>query len=199
VRLRFLIPLSPFVAALTVFPASARAEPTSWFSVGGGYALEKNTVTRSADTAFALDGAVGIGTPATHPVVVGGVFRAVGYVGFGADINLSLRVAMQSYCVGDFGLALDLGVGARFWGGGAYGNYPLHGALVAGIPFGFQVVVGADGWDLSQQATKAWGGFAALEFDFLRLTSMRSGESTKIWSNPSPANAPPAAPAAAIP
>jgi hypothetical protein len=196
VRLRFLAPLSPLALALAVFPAVAHAEPTSWFSVGGGYALERNTVTKAYDNTFAVDGAVGIGTPATQPVVVGGVFRTVGYVNFGADMSLSLRIAMQSYCVGDFGLALDLGVGARLWGNGQYGNYPLHGAVIAGVPFGFQLVVGADGWDVSEQTARtksAWGGFAALEFDFLRLTTMRNGNSTKIWSNPSPANAPPAA------
>ena len=72
--------------------------------------------------ALALDGCVGVGTPATHPFIVGGVFRAVGYSGFGADMNVSLRLAMQSYCVGDWGVALDLGVGGRFWGGGHYGQ-----------------------------------------------------------------------------
>jgi hypothetical protein len=198
VRLRFLAPLSPLALVLAVFPATAHAEPTSWFSVGGGYALERNTVTRANDNTFAIDTSVGIGTPATQSLVVGGVFRAVGYVNFGADMNLSLRVAMQSYCVGDFGLALDLGAGARLWGGGQYGNYPLHGAIIAGVPFGFQLVVGADGWDISQQTRSAWGGFAALEFDFLRLTTMRSGATTKTWSNPSPANAPPA-PTPALP
>ncbi len=188
-----LLPTFPVALALSALPAVARAEPTSWFAVGGGYGLMRNTVTRSTDSAFALDASVGVGTPATGPIVVGGVFRSVGYIGFGADMNLSLRLATQSYSVGDFGLALDLGVGARLWGSGAYGNYPLHAALLGGLPFGFQVAVGADWFDLSGKTKDAWGGFAALEFDFLRLTSMRSGESTKLWPNPSPANAPPAA------
>jgi hypothetical protein len=188
VRLRFFF----LTAALALAPASALAEPTSWLAVGGGYALERNTVTRSTDTAFALDGAVGVGTPATSPIVVGGVFRATGYVNLGVDMNVSLRIAMQSYAVGDWGLALDLGAGARLWGGGAYGSYPLHGAVILGAPFGFQLTVGVDGWDISQQTPSAIGGFASVGLDFLRLTSMRSGETTKLWANPAPANAPPA-------
>ena len=43
-------------------------------------------------------------------------------------------------------------------GGGQYGNYPLHGALILGGPYGFQVAVGADGWDLSLQQPKAMAG-----------------------------------------
>lgn len=188
-----LFAFAPPAVALATLSTPALAEPTSWLSVGGGYALEKNAVTKSNDTALALDGAVGVGTPATHPFVVGGVFRAVGYWGFGVNMNVSLRIAMQSYCVGDWGVAVNVGAGIRIWGGGQYGNYPLHGALILGGPYGFQVAVGADGWDLSLQQPKAIGGFAALEFDFLRLTTMRSGDTTKAWSNPAPANAPPAA------
>lgn len=195
VRLRFFLPLA---AALALAPATALAEPTSWLAVGGGYALARNGVTLSNDTAFALDGAVGVGTPATGPIVVGGVFRAVGLIGLGVDMSIAARFAMQSYCVGDWGLALDLGVGARLWGNGAYGQYPLHGVLIAGMPFGFQVAVGADVWDVSLQKPIATGGFAALEIDFLRLTSMRSGDTTKLWANPAPANAPPA-PSPALP
>jgi hypothetical protein len=196
VRLRFL----PVAVLVFAAPAVARAEPTSWFAVGGGFALERNTVIHQTDNAFALDTAVGVGTSPTgsFPIVVGGVFRAVGYVNLGADMNLSLRLATKGYSVGDYGLALDLGAGARLWGTGAYGNIPMHVALTAGVPFGFQVVVGADGGDLSLANKAAWGGFAAIEFDFLRLTTMRSGETTKLWPNPSPANAPPA-PTPALP
>jgi hypothetical protein len=190
VRLRFCFSLGLVVAAL---PASARAEPTSWVAVGGGYALERQRVVGLNDTSFALDGVVGVGSPATNPVVVGGVFRAIGYVGLlGVDMSVALRVATRGYCVGDWGLALDLGAVARLWGGGAYGSYPLQGTLTLGAPFGLQLVAGLNWFDVSLQKPSAEGGFVALELDFLRLTSMRTGETTKVWSNPAPANAPPA-------
>jgi hypothetical protein len=131
--------------------------------------------------------------------VIGGVFRAISYPGLrGVDMSIAARLAMQSYCVGDWGLAVDLGVGGRFWGNSQYGQFPLHGVLIGGMPYGFQVAVGADVWDVSLQNPKATGGFVALELDFLRLTSMRSGETTKFWANPAPANAP-SAPTPAIP
>jgi hypothetical protein len=188
VRLRFFLP----VAAALATSAPALAEPTSWLSLGGGIGLERNGLAKSTDNGFALDGAIGVGSPATAPIVVGGVFRAVGYIGLGVDMNVSARLATRGYCVGDWGVAVDLGVGARLWGGGAYGSWPLHAALTGGLPFGFQVAVGADFWDVGLQTPQAAGGFVALELDLLRLTSMRSGNTTKVWANPAPANAPPA-------
>jgi hypothetical protein len=161
--------------------------------VGGGYALQRNGVTNSNDSSFALDGVVGVGTPATAPLVVGGVFRAIAYIAFlSVDMSVAARVATRGYCVGDWGLALDFGVAARLWGVGAYGSYPLQGTLTLGAPFGLQLAVGANWWDVSLQSPQAAGGYVALELDFLRLTSMRTGDTTKLWSNPAPANAPPA-------
>src|SRR5207244_12748540 len=122
------------------------------------------------------------------PVVVGGVCRSLTYFTLGTDISLSGRVAMGSFARGDFGLALDLGVAGRWWKGQDFGHFPLKAILIGGLPYGFQVDVGADFWDVSGDRPAAAGGFALLEFDFLRLTVMRSGETTKIWRNPSPAN-----------
>ena len=197
-RLRSLLPAAAALAVIGSVASPARAEPTSWLSLGAGYGLQRNGTARSNDSAFALDGAIGVGTPATSPIVVGGVFRALGYLGLGADMSVSLRLATQGYCVGDWGLALDLGVGGRFWGDSSYGQYPLHGVHIGGMPFGLQLSVGADGWDVSGQTPVAAGGFVAFEIDLLRLTSMRSGATTKAWSNPAPANAP-SAPTPAIP
>jgi hypothetical protein len=191
VRLRFFVSLG---LGLLAIPVSAHAEPTSWVAVGGGYALERQRVVGENDTSFALDAAVGVGTPPTGPLVVGGVFRAVGYVGglFGVDMSVAARVATRGYCVGDWGLALDLGPGVRLLGGGQYGSYPLQGTLTLGAPFGLQLAAGVSWFDVALQKPSAEGGFVALELDFLRLTSMRTGETTKVWSNPAPANAPPA-------
>jgi hypothetical protein len=199
VRLHVVLPV---ILALASLSAPALAEPTSWLAVGTGYSLQRNGDTHSNDSAFALSGLVGVGTPATAPVIVGGVFRAVGYLGpgadQGADMSIAVRLATRSYCVGDWGVALDLGVGARFWGDHAYGQYPVQGVLTIGMPFGFQLALGADVWDVGVQSPVAEGGFVALEIDLLRLTSMRSGATTRLWSNPAPANAPPA-PTPAIP
>jgi hypothetical protein len=194
VRLRFrLLSLPPaLLLTLALAPTTAHAEPTSWVSVGGGYALARNGQTKSNDTDFALDGAVGVGTPATGPLVVGGVFRALAFTTMGVDMSVAFRVATQGYCVGDWGAALDLGLGLRLWGDANYGQFPVHAVLTGGMPFGFQLAVGADVWDVSLQKPVAEGGFVALELDLLRLTSMRSGATTKLWSNPAPANAPPA-------
>ena len=98
---------------------------------------------------------------------------------------------MQSYCVGDWGLAVDLGIGGRFWGSRQLrARGPARATLILGMPFGFQVALGADVFDVGNQMPTAKGGFAALELDLLRLTTMRSGQTTKTFVNPSPANAP---------
>ena len=142
---------------------------------------------------FALDGVVGVGSPATNPVVVGGVFRADGYVGLlGADMSVALRVATRGLLRG------RLGAGARSrrrWrasgGGGATGSTRSRGSSPSARRSGSSSWSGADWFDVSGRQPSAEGGFVALEIDFLRLTSMRSGETTKVWSNPAPANAPP--------
>jgi hypothetical protein len=175
---------------LLAVPSEARAEPTSWFSAGGGYGIMRNGHDRSNDGAGAVDIALGVGSPATHPLVVGGVFRTMAYPGLGVDIGLAVRLAMQSYCVGDWGLALDLGVGARTWGNGSYGTWPGQGALILGMPYGLQVALGADLFDVANDSPSAKGGFVALEIDLLRFTAMRSGATTKTFVNPSPVNAP---------
>lgn len=178
-------------ASVALASSPASAEPTSWLSLGAGYGLQRNGTTQWKDNVFALDGAIGVGTPATAPIVVGGVFRSVGYLTLGADMSLSLRVATRGYCVGDWGVAIDIGVGARLWGGGPYGEYPLTGVLTLGGPFGLQIAAGAAAFDIAGETPAAAGGFVAFEIDLLRLTSMRTGSTTKLWSNPAPANAPP--------
>jgi hypothetical protein len=187
VKYRLALPLG---AILAFAAPAAHADPTPWFSFGGGWGLEHNGGARLDNGAGAIDLAIGVGTAATHPFVVGGIFRTVGYTYLGTDISLAVRLAMRSFCVGDWGLALDLGVAARTWGLGNYGQYPIQPVLTGGMPFGFQVAIGADFADVANQRPTARGGFVALELDFLRLTAMRTGETTKLWPNPSPIGAP---------
>ena len=175
--------------------APAAADPTPWFSLGGGYGIQRNGDARSNDGAGVVTAAIGVGTAASQPLVLGGLFRTTGYVGLGVDLGVALRLATRGFCIGDWGVAVDLGLGARIWGQGSYGNFPVQPALTFGIPYGLQIVAGADVGDVASDKPSAKGGFVALEIDLLRLTVMRMGDTTKIWPNPSPIGtvAPPSA------
>jgi hypothetical protein len=191
VRFRLLLAAALPLALVLSSSKGARAdEPTTWLGLGGGYAFQRNGVTTDMQRATVFNVALGVGTPNTNPLVVGGVFRSMTYFTLGTDISLSARFASGSFARGDFGLALDLGVAGRWWKGQDFGHFPLKAVLMGGLPYGFQVGVGADFWDVTGDRPAAAGGFALLEFDFLRLTVMRSGATTQSWPNPSPANGP---------
>ena len=81
------------------------------------------------------------------------------------------------------------GVTARWWERQAYGHFPVQVVATAGMPWGFQLGVGANVWDVSVDTPTARGGFAVFELDFMRLTVMRTGSTTRWWPNPSPADA----------
>jgi hypothetical protein len=174
-------------------------EPTSWLALGGGYGFERNGVAEQNRRATAFNVALGVGTPNTNPFVIGGVFRSLTYFTLGTDISLSARLATGSFARGDWGLAVDLGVAGRWWKGQDYGHFPIKAILIGGLPYGFQVDVGADFWDVTGDRPAAAGAFALIELDFLRLTVMRSGSTTKHWPNPSPANGPKAPDAPDLP
>ena len=55
-----------------------------------------------------------------------------------------------------------------------------------GGPWGLQVGVGADVWNIGGEPY-ARGAVALLELDLLRLTVMRQGATDRWWENPSPA------------
>ena len=177
---------SVFVAALAV-TAPAFAEPTTWLSVGGGYGLERNTTLATMDGAGAMSLGIGIGTSSKNALVVGSMFRSTTYFSLGTDISLSLRVATRGFARGDWGLAFDGGVVGRFWKDRDHGRYPLQAVVTAGIPFGFQLGVGAQFWNVTGQAPYATGGFCVIELDLLRLTVMRQGSTERFWPNPAPA------------
>jgi len=118
--------------------------------------------------------------------VVGGLLRSVTHFGLGTDLGLALRIATGGFARGQFGLALDAGMVARWWNDGEFGRYPAQGVLTLGAPWGLGLAIGAQlaGVD---DAPPARGGFAIVEIDFLRLTVMRQGATDRTWFNPAPA------------
>jgi hypothetical protein len=133
-----------------------------------------------------MSATIGVGTTPISPIVVGGVFRSTTHFSLGTDVAIAARVATGGFARGDFGIALDAGAAMRWWGDGVYGRYPLQGVLLLGAPWGFQLAVGADVFNLGGDP-QSRGGFALLELDLLRLTLMRQGSTDAIWKNPSPA------------
>ncbi len=173
-------------AATLLGEGAARADVSSWLAVGGGYSLERNDVTKSMDRAAAFSASIGVGSSPKKSFVVGGILRSVTYFTLGTDLTIGPRFATGGFARGQWGVAFDACVGARWWGLGDYGRYPLSPVVTLGAPWGFQLGVGASLWNLSG-TPYATGGFAVLEMDLLRLTVMRQGATDQSWFNASPA------------
>jgi hypothetical protein len=165
-----------FGAAL-VSAGHARADVSSWAYVGSGASsLKQQDLDLKVDPTLAIE--TGIGTPATHPFVLGGMFKLKGLIGDGADLGLALRLATRGFVTGQFGLALDAGPYQRFWGAGSSGG---QAALVVGAPWGITLSVGGG---MGTHDAREIG--ATLGLDFARLTVYRlSGENW--FPNPHPA------------
>jgi hypothetical protein len=172
--------------ALVLIAPRARADLSSWLSLGGGFSLSYDQSTSTLFRTGAFSGTIGVGSSPIAPVVVGGVFRFTTRFNLGTDVGLMARVTSGGFARGDWGFGLDLGPSMRWWKGGEYGRYPLQAVLLGGLPWGLQVAVGADLANLAG-SPPARGGFALLEFDFLRFTLMRQGSTDSWWKNPSPA------------
>ncbi len=176
------------VATLLLATAAARADVSTWLALGGGATGQVTPGLSAPDTSAVFDWTVGVGTSPRAPIVVGGVYRGQIYPGFGtslaADLGPALRIATGSFARGDWGVALDAGVVWRTWG--PYGWFPLQGVLTAGLPWGFQVAVGGQAWNIGS-GSPAEGMFVALEIDLLRLTVTRQGSTDRWWFNPNPA------------
>ena len=172
-------------ALLSIAPA-ARADLTSWLSLGGGYSLSYDQVATRLDAVGTFSGTIGVGTTPVAPIVVGGVFRTTTRFSLGTDIGVMARVTTGGFSRGDWGFGFDIGPSMRWWRAGDYGRYPLQGVLLGGLPWGLQVAVGADLVNLGGDPP-ARGGFMLLEFDLLRFTLMRQGSTDAAWKNPSPA------------
>lgn len=178
-----------FAAALLAcitHASDARADVSSWLSAGGGYGLKRSDSRDSYDRAPAMSFGLGVGSSPLAPVVAGGILRSTTYFTLGTDLGVSLRLATGGFARGQWGLALDVGPSWRTWGGGDYGRFPLNGLVVLGGPWGVQLGVGGEVYNLSGEP-HARGAVALLEIDLLRLTVMRQGSTDRWWENPSPA------------
>ncbi|HSO34988.1 MAG TPA: hypothetical protein VLT33_20810 [Labilithrix sp.] len=174
-------------AAALAAPGEARADTSSWLSAGGGYGFQHGAERDAYDRATALTFSAGVGTTPLGNWVVGGLLRTTTYFSLGTDVDLSARFATGGFARGQWGLALDAGPGWRGWSLATnYGHFPLHAMILGGAPWGLQLGVGADFFNLDS-GPAARGAVALLEIDFLRLTVMRQGSTDKWWENPSPA------------
>lgn len=175
------------VFALCAFaPKTARADVSSWFAVGSGASLQRDGRANSNETVVPLSLSLGVGSSPRSSVVVGGLFRTVTHFGLGTDLGLALRVTSGGFARGDWGLAVDAGMVARWWNDGDFGRYPFQGVLTLGAPWGLGLALGGQFGTLDNNPS-AKGGFAMLELDLLRLTVMRQGSTDAIWFNPVPA------------
>jgi hypothetical protein len=175
------------MAALALPARPARADVSSWLSVGAGGAAQLARGASSPDGAPAMTYAIGMGTSPLAPFVLGVLYRGTTMFGLGTDIGGAVRLATGSFARGSWGLALDLGAAYRGWRGASYGDAPLQGVITLGAPWGLQLAVGTQLFSLDTNGS-AQGGFAAIELDLLRLTVMRQGSQTeRWWPNPNPA------------
>lgn len=172
--------------ACSLHPSDARADVSSWLSTGTGYGIKHSDLTGKDDGAVAMSFALGVGSDPTASVVVGGVLRSTTYFQLGTDVGIAARAASGGFARGQWGLALDVGPMWRIWGAGNYGRFPLGGMLILGAPWGLQLGVGGELWNISGEPY-ARGAVAVLEIDLLRLTVMRHGATDRYWENPSPA------------
>lgn len=149
---------------LWVVPASAQA--TSWLYVGGGSSV-LDFATREGDQlkrpVFQLDS--GLGSPATHPIVVGALVRGQVYFGSGVDLAAVVRGVSRGFARGGFGLGLDVGAYQRWWGSQSTG---VTGNLVLGAPWGLTLLGGAS---IGSGEQKLY--FASFGIDLARLTVHR--------------------------
>ena len=203
-RLAFALPAFALgVAAAT----PARADASGWAFLGGGAVAWKQaegvpivyqrdpknrqnfaiplvpltTAVPATKPDFGTQGAltfdIGVGTSPEAPLIFGGIFRLMPYIGWGTDLAILGRVATRGYQQGDFGLALDAGGYARFWGSQSSG---FLGELVLGAPLGFELrLVGSRGTN----DALSYGAIAGV--DILRLTVFRRAL-LDWWQNPSP-------------
>jgi len=175
----------PFACMLHA--SDARADTSSWLSMGGGYGLQHADSRGTFDRAAAMTFGLGVGTEPTKAVVFGGTLRTTTFFSLGTDLGLAIRGATGGFARGQWGLAVDAGLAWRPWGDGDYGTWPVTGTIYLGMPWGFQFGVGGEAFRVFGSDRNAQGVFATLELDLLRLTLMRQGATDRYWENPSPA------------
>lgn len=184
--------LPVLVAALSslaglAIASPARADVSAWaFAGGGALAWKQGTDKLAANGTIAID--VGAGTTPEGRFIFGGLFRIQPIIGHGTDLSVLARFCNHAFQAGDFGVALDAGAYARFWGTKSAG---FAGGVTVGLPLGFSLAFQAQA---GSDNAVAFGGVAGL--DLLRLTVYRQ-TLLKWWQNRSPMSKPPAASASA--
>ncbi len=179
--------------AVTAAAPAARADASAWMSFGFGALGVKpgtgmmNTGSAMPPNTFLSVGTMtieaGAGTSPDGPVILGGLFRIQPLfgnptLGGGADLATMFRFATHGFQAGDFGLAVDAGGYARFWGIWSGG---FAGTINLGLPLGFTISAQTE---VGTHGALAFGGVAGI--DLLRLTVYRQ-TLLKWWDNPSPA------------
>jgi hypothetical protein len=176
-------PLTPLLAAAgglfaaLAWTAPARADSSAWLFMGGG-AMGWKQGDADFTTSGALSFDLGVGTTPDASFIFGGLFRMTPILGSGTDLALLGRAATWGFQAARFGLALDAGGYARFWGVGSAG---FTGAVTLGAPLG--ITVSLQGL-VGSNDTLGFGAVAGL--DLLRLTLYRQSL-LDWWPNPSPA------------
>src|SRR5690242_15463475 len=90
-------------ATATALSGQARADVSSWAFMGSGATqLQQRSFEKKLDPTILVE--TGLGTPPTSALVLGGMFKLHGYLGDGADLGLSLRLATRGFVTGGFGL-----------------------------------------------------------------------------------------------
>jgi len=162
---------------LLSFERSAKADVSSWLFVGSGVTqLGKFGSENSYRPTLRL--ATGLGTDPSKPFVIGGLARIDTMFGRGTDLTAALRLADNGFVNGNWGLALDLGAVARYWGPDIFGGSTT---LIAGAPWGLQLEIGAL---LGSHDTQSFS--AIFGVDLARLTVYRQSGSS-WWKNTFPA------------
>ena len=178
--------LAAAVASLTLFAGRAHAEPSSFLSAAGGWGLQHDAIAQRDNKAGAISFALGVGSSPANRLVIGGLFRLTTYPTLGTDLGLNIRAASGGFARGDYGLALDVGPGFRAWGNGDSGKWPVQARIVGGAPWGIELSVGGDFYNLTGDGPYARGINVLAGVDLLRLTIMRQGSSERFWENRHP-------------
>lgn len=175
-----LFSLASFFVALglvSVVPSTAHADVSSWLSLGAGMSQLRH-VGFDRDLKPSLRMGFGMGTDPSHSFVVGGLLRTDTLFGSGTDLSLSMRLATHGFANGKWGVAVDAGPLARYWGHTEYGATT---AVVVGAPWGLELGLQAA---LGREALRTYGAFLAI--DLARLTVYRRSGSS-YWKNSFPA------------
>lgn len=152
----------------------AAAEPSTWFYVGAG---PSDLDFRPDENPTLIQLETGLGTPASHGIVFGGLFQMQGYLANGIDLGAALRTTHKSFVLGEWGAALDLGFYQRWWAGNSTGG---SARLVLGAPLGITASLGGT---LGSNDQRVIG--VTLGIDFARLTVHRNSL-LNWWHNPFP-------------